>query len=111
MALQVERARRRRMLEDVMAAGDPVQAIAKSLSHFAQIAEPDVARSCEELFVNLPGLHLRLGITAARIPSTLASLPNAELAEDRVQQVLRRGLAHDFADGVHGQAQFHRGNL
>ena len=35
-------------------------------------------------------------------------LPNAELAEDRVEQIFRRGLAHDFADGIDGDAQIHR---
>ena len=34
-----------------------------------------------------------------------SSFPNAELAEDRVEQILRRRLADDFADGVHRDPQ------
>ena len=37
-----------------------------------------------------------------------ASFADAELAEDRVEQILGRRLADDFADGVDGEAQVER---
>ena len=36
---------------------------------------------------------------------------NAKLAEDRVEQILRRSFSDDFTDGVDGDAQFHRGEF
>ena len=37
-----------------------------------------------------------------------ASFPQAERAEDGVEQIFRGGLAHDFTDGVRGNPQIKR---
>src|SRR6185503_12525413 len=39
------------------------------------------------------------------------SFSDAELAKNHIQQVLRRGLANDLADGIHRDAQVHRGQF
>ena len=39
------------------------------------------------------------------------SFPDAKLAENRIQQILGGGLAHDFSDGIDGDSQICRDQI
>jgi hypothetical protein len=56
-ALQVERTRCGAVFVNVMAATDPIQAIAESLHNLAELRKLDILRVGQQLFVNLARTH------------------------------------------------------
>src|SRR6185369_1997746 len=73
----------------------PDESLTSSSSHLT-------IKQVASLEASAPTAHRRWSM---RRPSSLA---DAKLAKDRIQQILRRGLADDFTDGVHGDVQIQR---
>jgi hypothetical protein len=55
--LEIQRARRPGVLENVMAAPDPIQPVAKCFGHFAQVLKPDISGTGQEFLINLTRCH------------------------------------------------------